>query len=381
MISIAYAVLVGSLIQQLRGKEPSQITGADALHIVKVIFQSQVLGYLAPLFGRVSFSVYMLATLTPNAGCKRLVLIVFIVSQLVINTTTVTLISIRCGTDFPAIVEYYFLGEQRSCLASPIHNDVALFTGSFNTFTDAYLTILPSLVIWNLKKMRRSTKLGIALMFGLSILACAASAGKTSMIKALSSHSDQIQRATHFAHFFWVSTTEMNTVIIAASIPCLAPLFIGSRPSLARRKSVIPLPLFETNCEGSPKRTLLLQKASSRIQGCFSFFRGARVVKDLSDGELEDLIVARIQGASMGIMVQTEVVIDTEESGSGRILAGTAAIPMGLRESSSGGGFANTDSFGDDKATKLHTTTWEDLPTPQFVAISSSSKKSLEGYF
>lgn len=380
MISNAYAILVGSLVQQLRG-EKSQIAGVEALHIVKVVFQSQVLGYLAPLFGRVSFSVYMLATLTPNAGRKRLVLIVFIVSQLVINITTLTLISIRCGTDFPALVEYYFLGEQRSCLARPIHNDVAIFTGSFNTLTDAYLTVLPSLVIWNLKKMHRNTKIGIALMFGLSILACAASAGKTSMIRDLSSHSNQIQLARHFAHFFWVSTTEMNTVIIAASIPCLAPLFTGARPSLARRKSVIPLPQFEAKCEGSPKRTLLLQKATSRVQGCFSFFRGARVVKDLSDGELEDLIVARIKGASMDIVVQTEVVIDTEELGTGRILESAVAIPRGLCGSSSGEGFAKTESFGNDKATKLHTTTWEEIATPQFAAISSSSKKSMEGYF
>ncbi|KAF1355296.1 hypothetical protein BDV97DRAFT_395665 [Delphinella strobiligena] len=381
IISNAYETLVASLLQQLRGKYPSQITGADALHIVTVVFQSQILGYLAPLFGRVSFCVYMLSTLTPNASYKRLVLIVFIVLQLVINISTVILICVRCGGDFPAIVEYYFLGEHRSCLASPIHNYVAVFAGSFNTLTDVYLTILPSLVLWNLKKMRRNTKIGIALMFGLSILACAASAGKTTMIKALGSHSDQIQRATHFVHFFWVSTTEMNTVTISASIPCLAPLFMGARSSLARRKSVVPLPLFETSCEGAPKRTLLRQKATSRIQDCFSFFRGPRVVKDLSDGELEDLIVARIRGAPMRIMVQKDVIIETEESGRGRILEGSSAIPLALRESRSGEGFAKTDSFGHDKATKSHTTTWEEFPTPQLAPISSTSTKSLEEYF
>lgn len=163
------------------------------------------------------------------------ILWVVVAIQWIVNITMIILVLTQCGT-FHALWKGG-LGQTRpaSCVSHVVIGDMATWTTSFNAFTDVFLTILPAIVVWNIKAMNVRTKAGIIITLGLSLFASAASICKAYFTYVLySPEATPKVLGEVLGQIYIVMGVEVTIVIIVASIPVLAPLVLrrsGSRGS------------------------------------------------------------------------------------------------------------------------------------------------------
>ncbi|EEA23150.1 hypothetical protein TMatcc_002011 [Talaromyces marneffei ATCC 18224] len=108
---------------------------------------------------------------------------------------------VRCWD--PSVLAYYSIGA-----------------GALSAFLDLFLAIYPATVLHRLQ-MNRKKKLGLMLILGMGIFACAVSIYKATRLTGLDVLTDYTY--TSLDVFLWTSI-EGNTIIIAACIPTVAPL-------------------------------------------------------------------------------------------------------------------------------------------------------------
>lgn len=165
----------------------------------------------------------MKRVISSGSATMRCILWVVIAIQWMVNITMVILVLSQCGT-FHALWKGG-LGETRpaSCVSHVVIGDMATWTTSFNAFTDVFLTILPAIVVWNIKAINNRTKAGIIATLGLSLFASAASVCKAYYTYVLYS-----PKATPevLGQVYIVMGVEVTIVVIVASIPVLAPLVL-----------------------------------------------------------------------------------------------------------------------------------------------------------
>jgi hypothetical protein len=107
----------------------------------------------------------------------------------------------------------------------------------WNSFTDLVLTLLPFLILKNLK-LELKIRIGLSLLIGMSVLAIVACIVRTIKLKSLGSRTDFTYNMSMFV--IWV-TIEKYIVIIASSIPTLRPLALKfSRRGLSELSKTIP---------------------------------------------------------------------------------------------------------------------------------------------
>ena len=150
-------------------------------------------GFLSPMAGRVAFCVTMLYISGTDRRVSRwakTATLVFIVLQLVINLLAFVMFYAQCGTQlsiFWTPSEIALVSDH--CLEPRIQTDLGYFQGAFNCLTDAYLTILPAILIDH-TKLSMKKKVGLGFLLCLSILALTAAVVKTYEAKALSEVTD-----------------------------------------------------------------------------------------------------------------------------------------------------------------------------------------------
>jgi len=135
-----------------------------------------------------------------------------------------------------------------------LQTDYSYFQGSFNTMTDAFLTLMPAVLIQHTSRSPK-TKIGLAFLLCLSAMyenqkpplsqtmlishssAMIASIVKTYYSKALSEPLDYTYDLVSLV--IWISI-ELNVVIIVSSLPLMRPIFTRRRPRRATEEQPTP---------------------------------------------------------------------------------------------------------------------------------------------
>ncbi|KAI7684246.1 hypothetical protein KC319_g8 [Hortaea werneckii] len=125
------------------------------------------------MFGRWSFSEYLLFILRGTGSKKRWCIWGVIAVQLIANGITVIQIRAQCGKHVEALWDSD-VAAHVSCQSPDAQVVIGFVQSSFNSLCDAALTGLPALILWNLQ-MPRAEKSLLGLTLTGSILAFAAS--------------------------------------------------------------------------------------------------------------------------------------------------------------------------------------------------------------
>ena len=147
-------------------------------------------GILSPVAGRIAFCITMLFLTGTDPRVKKWPIWVFIFFQAAINITGVIVFYAQCGSNLdlfwtPANGRSY----TQSCLNPALQSNFGYAVGAFNCLTDAFLTLLPAILIEH-TQLSLKRKIGLAFLLCLSIVALAAAIIKTYSMRELSRVSD-----------------------------------------------------------------------------------------------------------------------------------------------------------------------------------------------
>ncbi|KAI5271306.1 hypothetical protein E4T47_05372 [Aureobasidium subglaciale] len=201
---------------------------------LKYGFISLVWSYLCPMFGRLSFCAFLLCVAETDPRTKKWPIWTFIVLQIIVNVLAPVLLLSTCGTHIEDMWLLNLGNYFEYCLPVQVQTDYAYFAGSFNTFTDLFLTIQPAMLIVH-TKLATSNKIGVASLFCLSIIAMIAAIVRTVAAHTLNDVGDYTYELTPFVT--WVSV-ELNVVLTVTSLPLLRPLAQEARERATRMLSV-----------------------------------------------------------------------------------------------------------------------------------------------
>lgn len=144
--------------------------------------------YLSPMFGRMGFCVTLLYLTGTDPRVPKWPIWGFLGLQFLINVAVIIVFFTQCGTQLELMWSTTQAGMMKyltTCLDPRIQTDLGYFQGAFNTLTDAFLTVLPALLIEHTRQPMK-TKIGLGLLLCLSMLAMVASIVKTYEARALS---------------------------------------------------------------------------------------------------------------------------------------------------------------------------------------------------
>lgn len=214
------------------------------------LYLCHAVGFMAPLFSRISFCLYMLRVLSTTSAFRKRSIHAFIALQLIVNVPITIFVFTQCGS-FQTLWQHGLLTSSPSCVRHDIIKILALIAVVFNAITDVYLTLLPAIVVWSIKVMTAKARLGLAATLGLSFFAAIASVIKIYYVYALYTYSPN---PLTIERLILVMGVETNIVVIAASIPVLAPLFL--QKSGQSRKGIYKdpvLPTYDFGGQGASK--------------------------------------------------------------------------------------------------------------------------------
>ncbi|OKL59036.1 hypothetical protein UA08_05876 [Talaromyces atroroseus] len=187
----------------------------------------------ALLYSTASFAPGILSFTVPKLGVTALLirilnpsprtalgLWIFVGAVVLLNFGCVIILFAQCAPTralwVPALREQ--VGTR--CWSADVLADYSIVTGALSALVDLFLAVYPATVLWKLQ-MNRKKKIGLSMILGMGVFACAISIYKTTRLTGLDSGPDSTYNS--FSVFLWTSI-EGNTIIIAACIPTIAPL-------------------------------------------------------------------------------------------------------------------------------------------------------------
>ncbi|KAI6807992.1 hypothetical protein KC332_g12302 [Hortaea werneckii] len=177
---------------------------------------------LAPTAARISICFSMMFLVDTDVRMKRWPLWAVIAAQVLVNVAGVTLFYAQCGNNLSMIWSLAHFYEFFDVCLDPIaQRDYNYFLGSFNCVVDAWLAVLPAILIKHTSLSRRS-KIGVGCLLCLTCLAMVAAAVKTYEAKQLNAVGDYTYELGDL--IIW-SSIEFNLLITCGSIPMLRSLF------------------------------------------------------------------------------------------------------------------------------------------------------------
>ncbi|KAI4839176.1 hypothetical protein E4T45_09652 [Aureobasidium sp. EXF-8846] len=222
VVSMILAVVYGASTTLLYTVDLTQHSAFRAPKFAEYLYISHAIGFMAPLFGRISFCLYMLRVFSTTSAARKRCIIAFIATQALVNVPISIFVFTQCG-HFHTLWAHGLSAPAASCVSHDVVKTLALVAVVFNALTDVFLTILPAVVVWSIKVMTSRARLGLGATLGLSFFASVASAIKIYYVYALYTFSPSVQTV---GRLIIVMGVEINVVIISASIPVLAPLFL-----------------------------------------------------------------------------------------------------------------------------------------------------------
>ncbi|KPM45899.1 hypothetical protein AK830_g712 [Neonectria ditissima] len=196
-----------------------QKAGVENLALVLFLnWLSQVFGILGVAVGKISVAALLLAIINlTELRWQRIYL-------WSVTIVLASLVAISCSIlTFAQCSPAKFLWDKRvggTCIDPQVMASYGTFTGSFNTFADASLAIIPATIFWKLNNSAIE-KVQLTIVFGLNILTSICSGIKTQYLVELSNRTDQTWAT--YDIFVWV-TAELFLIIVCGTIPALHPV-------------------------------------------------------------------------------------------------------------------------------------------------------------
>ncbi|KAJ5161070.1 hypothetical protein N7492_006462 [Penicillium capsulatum] len=167
-------------------------------------------------FPNISISILINDLLDPNP-LRQYLLLGMSVMQVVFAMISVFLVFFQCNPT--QMLWNPTLGG--TCWSPDVFDNFMYWVMAYTTVTDIVLAIVPIKAFWSLQ-MRMSTKLGLCVMMGLTLLSAIVTVVKATYLHLFSDHTDPLYNVVPLV--LW-GLVEQNVVIVAACIPTLRPFF------------------------------------------------------------------------------------------------------------------------------------------------------------
>lgn len=233
----------------------------------------------------------MLRVLSTTSVARKRFIYAFIALQLAVNVPVSIFVFTQCGS-FKELWQHGIMHPSPSCVRHDTIKILALVAVVFNAATDLFLTILPGVVVWSIKVMTPRARLGLVATLGLSFFATIASVIKIWCVYALYTYKPALETV---GRLIIVMGVEINVVIIAASIPVLAPLFLQKSEKTRKRMYKEPeLATYDFGAESAATEDISLQSSatfgtsSSKAFDGSSQDKNARVITKTTELFLDD---------------------------------------------------------------------------------------------
>ncbi|KAJ9307388.1 hypothetical protein DTO217A2_3070 [Paecilomyces variotii] len=200
------------------GQHSNYLSFQDRVQVVRYEYIGAAWGIISPTLGRISYALFLLSVLWLLTTVRRIMLWILISLQVVLNFLAFIILFAQCHPTSrvwdPSVPGY--------CVSVNVQPDIGFAQGAINTLSDLVLTVIGMTVVLHLN-VRKWTKVVLAVLMGLSLIAMVASIVKTVELKRLESTVDFTYDTVPFVIWY---TLENNVVMIAASIPKVRPLVI-----------------------------------------------------------------------------------------------------------------------------------------------------------
>ncbi|KAK7397909.1 hypothetical protein QQX98_012729, partial [Neonectria punicea] len=190
-----------------------QKAGLDNMALVLFLnWLSQVFGILGVAAGKISVSALLLAIINlTELRWQRIYL-------RSVTIVLASLVAISCSVltfaQFSLAKALWDKRVNETCIDPHVMASYGTFTGSFSTFADASLAIIPATIFWRLNNSA-TEKVQLTIVFGLNILTSISSGIKTQYLVELSNRTDQTWATYNI--FVWVTADPPG---LPASIQC-----------------------------------------------------------------------------------------------------------------------------------------------------------------
>ncbi|KAK0319594.1 hypothetical protein LTR54_007208 [Friedmanniomyces endolithicus] len=224
--TLVYSVAIQLSYHYGLGRHYEYLTIQTSFLLLKWAYVAFAFCIVGPLAGRVSFTLYLLSIIGNARHGIRYWLWSLAALQTVMNVTLLTVTYSICGTDV-AIIGI----PSTTCFQPSPLSRFSLSAGAVNVATDAFLTFAPTLLVLRLKTTSKAKSAAITLL-SLSSVAMIAAIYRTIELRTVFLRNNwDFTCKDDVIPYFAAATVEQNIIIIAASVPTVAPIF----KSLKRR--------------------------------------------------------------------------------------------------------------------------------------------------
>ncbi|KIW01184.1 uncharacterized protein PV09_07466 [Verruconis gallopava] len=168
-------------------------------------------------FPNISIAILVVNVLDRNP-LRATLLYIMVIVQVTVALIAVVLIFMQC-TPRSMLWNPYTPGGK--CWSPHIFDDFNYFVSGYTTVTDIVLAVVPVSVFWKLQ-MPLSTKVGICIMMGLTLLSAIVTIVKATYLHLFTDRTDPLYNVVPLV--IW-GLIEQNVVLVAACIPTLRPFF------------------------------------------------------------------------------------------------------------------------------------------------------------
>ncbi|KAH8433163.1 uncharacterized protein LDX57_010797 [Aspergillus melleus] len=220
ILAIVSTVFLTLSVQRGFGKDLTTISSDDRMAVLKYIAIQIPIVTISTTIARSAFIVYLLPILSPNKKYQIALWTVLIV-QFAGNIASAVLPLSMCRN----VNILWDPTVKTTCADQKAVVNFAYYSNSFNSFTDLFLAVFPTVVFWNLNlKMR--IKISLIILLSLGIVAMVASIVKTTKLNQVPSVTNL--GSTGAVELIRWGYVENALIIITSSIPCIRPLIISS---------------------------------------------------------------------------------------------------------------------------------------------------------
>ncbi|KAJ4337303.1 hypothetical protein N0V87_004803 [Didymella glomerata] len=150
-----------------------------------------------------------------------------------------------------------------TCIDPKVMAGYGIFTGSFFTFADASLAVIPLTIFWKLR-ISRLQRIQLFIVFGLNILTSICSGIKTQYLAELGNRRDQTWAT--YDIFAWV-TAELFLLVVCGTVPTLYPLLRGIQSLILLIKSkMLPRPASDEDPLRESEEILTIGQIRQRLR-------------------------------------------------------------------------------------------------------------------
>lgn len=193
------------------------LDSSELVPALRLSWITQTFAIAAVATGKISVAFLILRIMGKSTWRRRL-LYFCIVSNSIFCSLAIIFTFVQCKP----VEGLWDSSVKAECWKPKSQSSFSVFAGSWLAFTDAFLALLPISIIRALNIPIRK-KIGLCTILGLGIFAAICAAIKTSELPKLDARGDFLWETVPL--WIWTSS-EMNSIIWAACIPTLRPLFL-----------------------------------------------------------------------------------------------------------------------------------------------------------